>query len=91
VIVVVVVVVVMVVVVVIVVVVVAVVVLLLVVIVVVVVVVVHFSPKFIYISEWQQHTSRLQTSTAKAIHEEHKKYNNNASSNASLPSSFCLE
>ena len=44
-------------------------VLVVIVVVVVVVVVVHFSPKFIYISVWQQHTSRLQTCTTKVMYE----------------------
>jgi hypothetical protein len=46
-------------------------VILVVVVVVVVIVVGHFNPKFIYISAWQQRASRLQTSAAKAMHEEH--------------------
>jgi hypothetical protein len=50
-----------------------------------------FKPKLIYLSVWQQHTSRLQKSIAKAMLEEQRQYNNNAGSNASLPSSFCWE
>jgi hypothetical protein len=54
----------------------------------VLVVVVHFSPKLFYISVWQKHTSKLQRSTANAKYAERRKNNNNAGSNASLPTSF---